>query len=41
MKINHLYLLSKDMKYTVHHDVRVSDVGSSKYDTKEKKGIDA
>ena len=38
MKINHLYLLSKDMKCTVHHDARVSDVGSSKFNTKEKKG---
>ena len=41
MNINHLYLKSKDMKCTVHHGVRVSDVGSSKYDIKEKKGIDA
>ena len=32
--------LSKVMKCTVYHDVRVSDVGSSKYDT-GKKGIDA
>ena len=41
MNIDQLYLQSKDMKCTVHHGVRVSDMGLSKYDIKEKKGIDA